>query len=89
MDFQLPKFRILMFLRVSGNKDNCFPREESLSVFIIWQQSYARSDWLFSCSDWALFSCDDQALLARCPGHIPSVFNLIVDIVLDIHVMVN
>ena len=33
----------------------------------------------------ARFSCNDQALLARCPKHILSVFNLIV----DIHVMVN
>ena len=39
----------------------------------------------------ALFSCNDRALLARCPRHIQSVFtcNLIVDILMDIHVMVN
>jgi len=37
----------------------------------------------------ALFSCIDQALLARCPRHIQSVFNLIVDILREIHVMVN
>ena len=30
-----------------------------------------------------------RKLLARCPGHIQSVFNLIVDILMDIHVMVN
>ena len=56
------------------------------------------SDWLFSCTDRALFSCNDQALfssndqaiLARCPRHILSVFNLIVDILnMEIHVMVN
>ena len=33
-------------------------------------------------SDW-LFSCNDQALLARCPRHIQCVFNLIVDIPMD------
>ena len=55
---------------------------DPLRVFIIWLQWYARSDWLFS--------CNDQALLARCPRHIQSVFNfMIVDILMDIHVMVN
>ena len=39
-------------------------------------------------SDW-LFSCNDRALLARCPRHIQSVFNLIVGILMNIHVMVN
>ena len=39
-------------------------------------------------TDW-LFHCNDRALLARCPRHIQSVFNLIVDILMDIHVMVN
>ena len=29
------------------------------------------SDWLFSSNDQALFSCNDWALLARCPRHIP------------------
>ena len=28
----------------------------------------------------ATFSCDDRALLARCPRHTQSVFDLIVDI---------
>ena len=37
----------------------------------------------------ALCSCNDQALLARCPRHIQSVFHLIVDILMDILVMVN
>ena len=37
----------------------------------------------------ALFSFNDWALLARCSRHIQSVFNLIVDILMDIHVMVN
>ena len=37
----------------------------------------------------ALFSSDDWALPARCPRHIQSVFNLIVDILMDIHVMVK
>ena len=41
------------------------------------------SDWLFSCNVEALFSCNDQALLARCARHIESVFNLIVDILMD------
>ena len=48
---------------------------DTLRVFIIWLQGYARSDWLFS--------CNDQALLARCPRHIQSVFNfMIVDILM-------
>ena len=38
----------------------------------------------------ALFSCNDQALPARCPRHIQSVLNLIdLDILMDILVMVN
>ena len=45
------------------------------------------SDWLFFCNDRALFPCNDQAILARCPRHILSVFNLIVDILMEIHVM--
>ena len=36
-----------------------------------------------------LFSCNDRASLAMCPRHIQSVSNLIVDILMDIHVMVN
>ena len=40
-----------------------------LWLFIIWLQYYARSDWLFS--------CNKRALLATCPRHIRSVFNLI------------
>ena len=36
-----------------------------------------------------VISCNDRALLARCPKHIQSVFNLIVDILMNIHVMVN
>jgi len=52
-----------------------------LRAFIIWLQRYTPSDWLFS--------CNDQALLARCPRRIQSVFYLIVDILMDIHVMVN
>ena len=35
--------------------------------FILWLQDDARSDWSFS--------CNDMALLARCPRHIQSVFN--------------
>ena len=30
-------------------------------MWLIWLQWYARSDWLFSCNDWAL--------LAKCPRH--------------------
>ena len=56
-----------------------------LELFIRWLQKYARPDWLFSCHDRASFSCNDRALLARCPRHTQSVLNLIV----DIHVMVN
>ena len=40
---------------------------------------------LWSAAKWALLSCNDGALLARCPRHIQSVLNLIVDIL----VMVN
>ena len=47
----------------------------------------ARSLWL--AAKWARLSCNDQALLARFPRHIQSVFNLIVDILMDIRVMVN
>ena len=48
---------------------------------IIWLQQYMCSDWLFS--------CNDQAILARCPRYIQSVFNLLVDILMDIYVMVD
>ena len=54
---------------------------DPLRAFIIWLQRYTPSDWLFS--------CNDQALPARCPRRIQSVFNLVVDILMDIHVMVN
>ena len=39
----------------------------------------------------ALFSCicDDRALSHRCPKHIQSVFNLIVDLLMGIHIMAN
>ena len=47
-----------------------------IQVFIIWLQQYACSNWLLK---QAVFSCNDQALLARCPRHIQPVFNLIVD----------
>ena len=39
--------------------------------------------------DQTLFSCNEQALLAACPRHIQSLFNLIVDILMGIHVMVS
>ena len=42
-----------------------------------------RTLWL--AAKWALLSCNDWALLARCPRHIQSVLNLIVNIL----VMVN
>ena len=46
--------------------------------------------WLvFSCDERALFSSNDQALPARCPRHIQSVFKMILDILMDINVMVN
>ena len=35
------------------------------------------------CNDRAFFSCNHRTLLARCPRHIQSVFNLIVDIPMD------
>jgi len=49
--------------------------------FIIWLQYYARSDWLFS--------SNDQAILARCPRDIQFVFNLILVILVDIHVIID
>ena len=55
--------------------------EKKSHYYNIWLQQYARSCWLFS--------CNDRALLARCPRHMQSVFNLMVDIPMDIHVMVN
>ena len=57
---------------------------------IIWLQQNTPSHWLlvFSCNDHALFLV--VTLLAGCPRHnIQSVFNLTVDILMDIHVMVN
>ena len=39
-------------------------------------------------SDW-LLSSNDRALLARCPRDIQSVFNLILDILVDIHVKID
>ena len=72
---------IIVFV-TNGTMLTVFSFLDPLRVFIIWLQWYARSDWLFS--------CNDQALLARCPRHIRSVFNfMIVDILMDIHVMVN
>ena len=46
-----------------------------------WLQLYPRSDWLFS--------CNDRVLLAWCPRHKQSVFNLMLDILIDVHVMFN
>ena len=49
---------------------------------------WLRMDIFWNCplaAKQAIFSCNDQALLARCPRHIQSVFNMIVDIC----VMVN
>ena len=52
----------------------------NICFLIIWLQKHARSDWLFS--------SNDRVLLVRCPRHMLSVFNLIVDILVDIHVIV-
>ena len=68
-------------------KYNCHRLTNKLAVillshnFMIWLQWYARSDWLFS--------CNEQAVIARFPKHIQSVFNLIVDILTDMYVTVN
>ena len=43
----------------------------------------------FSCNDRALFSCNDRTLQARCPRHIQSVINLIVETLIDIHVVIS
>ena len=61
--------------------------KKQYNTIIICMATMARSLWL--AAKWARFSCNDQALLARCPRHIQSVFNLIVDILMDIRVMVN
>ena len=50
-------------------------------VFRLYGENSAHSDWLFS--------CNDRALLAGCPRHMLSVFNLTVDVLMDIHVIVN
>ena len=54
------------------------------SIIIIWLKHYAHSDWLLGRHYFLVIT-----LLARYPMHIQSVFNLIVDILMDIHVMVN
>ena len=56
--------------------------EEVLENFIHVPSLYGYYMALLYGSDW-LFSCNDQALLARCPRHIQCVFNLIVDILMD------
>ena len=58
-------------------------------TFLYYVATIVRAFWL--AAKRALFSCNDRALLqlARCSRHIQSVFNLIVDILMDVHVMVN
>ena len=58
-------------------------------TFLYYMVAIVRAFWL--AAKRALFSCNDGALLQlpRCSRHIQSVFNLIVDILMDIHVMVN
>ena len=55
---------------------------------IVRSDSHANKAYVVVVVDW-LFSCNDRALLAWCPRHIQSVSNLMVDILMDIHVMVN
>ena len=54
------------------------------SIIIIWLQQYTHSDWLLGRHYFLVMT-----LLARYPMHVQSVFKLIVDILMDIHVMVN
>ena len=58
-------------------------------TFLYYMAAIVRALWL--AAKRALVSCNDGALLPlpRCSRHIQSVFNLIVDILMDIHVMVN
>ena len=56
--------------------------EEVLENFIHVPSLYGCYVALLCGSHW-LFSCNDQALLARCPRHIQYVFNLIVVILMD------
>ena len=53
-----------------------------LTVLFYYMATIVRTHWL-------AVSCNDQAILARYPRHIQSVFNLVVEILMDIHVMVN
>ena len=57
----------------------------SLNLLFSWSRRRGRRRGCLS----SLFSSNDRALLARCPRHIQSVFNFIVDIPMDIHIMVN
>ena len=61
----------------------------SWTTFLYYMAAIVRALWL--AAKRALVSCNDGALLQlpRCSRHIQSVFNLIVDILMDIHVMVN
>ena len=61
----------------------------SWTTFLYYKAAIVRALWL--AAKRALVSCNDGALLQlpRCSRHIQSVFNLIVDILMDIHVMVN
>ena len=61
----------------------------SWTTFLYYMVAIVRALWL--AAKRALVSCNDGALLQlpRCSRHIQSVFNLIVDILMDIHVMAN
>ena len=73
------RFAILFFLPAQQISEKWY--------IIIWLQYYAHSNWLLS-GHYFLY-CNYRALLSRWPKHIQSVFNLIVDILMDIHIMVN
>ena len=60
-------------------KVQCVRFHSVIHIFIKWLQWCARSDWLYS--------CNDRALLARCPRHMQSVFDLMVDILMNIYVI--
>ena len=86
VDFVWPFSKTSIFWKVtwSANIDSI-----PWITFLYHMATIVRALWL--ATKRALFSYNDRALLqlARCSRHIQSVFNLIVDIVMDIHVMVN
>ena len=61
--------------------------DNKAKILFYYMATMVRALWLAAIL--ALFSCNDRALPVRYPRHIQSVFNLIVDILMNIHVMAN